>query len=109
MQPTYHAYGGQAVRTGINASGPYSTNNYSDQGIALALGKMWAEGRVHDMPFFLRHHELTPAMVVTAIDAANPDKRDGRQSVLQAVEKHGDVLGAWYAANPLKAPHEDAA
>lgn len=101
MTHTYHAYGGQVFRTGTNASGPYSTNNYSDQDIARALGEMWVEGRLHDMLFFLRHHELTPVMAVTAIDAANPDKRDGRQSVLQAVEKHGDVLGAWYAANPL--------
>lgn len=102
MTHTYNAYGGQVIYAGVDERGPFSMGNFSDQDIAVALGRMWNENRIYDMPFFLKHHRLTPAMVVTAIDSANPGAGDGRESVLRAVREHGDVLQAWYDANPLE-------
>ena len=95
MQPTFHAYDGQVLHQGPG----FSTNNFSDQDIAIALGRMrdvpeW-------MPGFLRHHRLTPQMVVVAINSANPEASDGRKWVELFVELYPQMLGKWYAANPL--------
>lgn len=97
MQPTYHAYGGQVLHTGPG----FSTGNFSDQDIADALGRMLVAGRVEWMPGFLRHHRLSPAQVATAIDAANPDIKDGEASVRLAVQLYPHILLAWYEAAPL--------
>ena len=99
MTPTYNAYGGQVLHTGPG----FSTGNFSDQDIADALGRMLVQGRVEWMPGFLRHHRLTPAMVATAIDSANPDIRDGAASVRLAVSLYPQILLAWYEAAPLPA------
>lgn len=101
MEPTYHAYGGQVLDQGVNENGPYSTGNLSDRDIADGLGRMLTQGRVAWMPAYLRHHRLKPAMVAAAIDAANPEVRDGAASVRLAVRLYPQVLGAWYDAAPL--------
>jgi hypothetical protein len=54
------------------------------------------------MPRFFEHHRLTPDMVAAAINAANPQASDGRESVLKAVVAFHEVLKPWYDAAPLE-------
>ncbi len=103
MTHTYHAYGGQVLHTGPG----FSIGNLSDQDIAVALGRM--RDNPGWMPGFLRWHRLTPAMVVTAINSANPDASDGAHWVRLFVDLYPDLLGDWYKANPLETAHADAA
>lgn len=95
MTPTFNAYGGQVLHTGPG----FSTNNFSDQDIAVALGRMRDDPAW--MPGFLRWHRLTPAMVVTAINSANPGPADGEMWVRRFVELYPQLLREWYAKDPL--------
>lgn len=95
VQPTYNAYGGAILHEGPG----FSTTNFSDQDIAIALGRML--GRPEFMPGFLRHHRLTPAQVAVAIDSANPTIKDGVESVRFVVALYPNLLGDWFNANPI--------
>jgi hypothetical protein len=92
---TFNAYGGQVLHTGPG----FSTGNFSDQDIAVALGRM--RDNPAWMPGFLRHHRLTPAMVVTAINSANPEAADGEHWVRLFVDLYPQLLREWFNANPL--------
>lgn len=104
MTPTYNAYGGQVIYKHVDELGNrFETNNYSDQDLAVALGRMWVDRRIEDMRRFLQIQRLTPPMVVAGLNAANPQASDGRESVLRAVREYPEILQDWYDANPLPA------
>lgn len=94
--PTFNAYGGQVLHTGPG----FSTTNFSDQDIAVALGRM--RDNPAWMPGFLKWHRLSPAQVALAINSANPAASDGEYWVRTFVELYPQLLREWYDADPLE-------